>query len=146
MNRITLLLMAFLLPVFNSGAANLVADVEAMPGSLTLYPLVSHAQLELTIAGNDIYWQKNYGRGEAATFSTFNKVLPDGQYHFELIASPPYDTEAWEFARDDPELRHELEVLERAETYRQTGRFEVVQGRIVLITNPDEPADMRNYK
>ena len=77
-------------------------------------------------------------------FSTLDKTLPDGQYRFELIASPPYDKEAWEFARDDPELRHELEVLERAETYRQTGRFEVVQGRIMLITNPEESVGVRS--
>ena len=146
MNRKTFLFIALLIPALNGGAADRVADVEAMPDSLTLYPQVSYAQLELTIAGDDIYWQKKYGQGEVATFSTFNKVLPDGQYRFELIASPPYDEEAWEFAREDPELRDELEVLERAETYRQTGRFEVALGRIVLITNPDESADARNNK
>ncbi len=144
MNRRILLLITFLIPVLNVGAADRVAAVEALPDSLTLYPQVSYAQLELTIAGNDIYWQKKYGQGEAATFSTFDKILPDGQYRFELIASPPYDKEAWEFARDDPELMRELESLERAETYRQTGRFEVVQGRIVLITDPDESTDVRS--
>jgi hypothetical protein len=141
-----LLFIAFLIPALHVGATDLVAEVEALPDTITLYPKVSYAQLELTIAGNDIYWQKKYGEGEAATFSTVDEVLTDGQYRFELMASPPYDKEAWEFARDDPDLSHELEVLERAETYRQTGRFEVVQGRIVLITNPDESADVRNTK
>jgi hypothetical protein len=149
MNRKTFLFIAyivFLIPASNVAAADLVADVEALPDTITLYPQVSYAQLELTVAGNDVYWQKKYGQGEVATFSTFNKVLPDGQYRYELIASPPYDEEAWEFAREDPELRHELEVLERAGTYRQTGRIEVVQGRIELITEPDESADARSNK
>ncbi len=144
MNRRIQLLIAFLIPVFNLDAADRVADIEALPDSLTLYPQISYAQLELTIAGDDIYWQKKFGQGEAATFSTFNKVLPDDQYRFELIASPPYDKEAWELARDDPELRHELEVLERAETFRQMGRFEVVQGRIMLIKSPGESTDVRS--
>ena len=149
MNHKTFLLIAIvalLVPVLNVGAADHVAAVEVMPGSLTLYPQVPYAQLELTIAGKDVYWQKKYAQGEAATFSTSDQVLTDGQYRFELIASPPYDEEAWEFARDDPELRHDLEVIERAETYRQPGRFEVVQGRIELITDPDESADARNNK
>ena len=149
MNRKTFLSIAyivFLIPALNLTAADLVAEVEALPDTITLYPQVSYAQLELTIAGNDIYWQKKYGQGEAVTFSTSDDVLTDGQYRFELIASPPYDEEAWEFARDDPALRHELEVIERAETYRQTGRFEVVQGRIMLITDPDESADARSNK
>jgi len=128
---------AFLIPAPKVGAADLVADVEALPGAITLYPQVPYVQLELTVAGNDIYWQQTYGPGEVATFSTSDEVLTDGQYRFELIASPQYDQEAWEFARDDPELKHELEVLERAGTYRQTGRFEVVQGQIVLVTDPD---------
>ncbi len=128
---------AFLIPALNVSAADLVADVAALPDSITLYPQVPYVQLELTVAGNDIYLQQTYGPGEVATFSTFDEVLTDGQYRFELIASPQYDKEAWEFARKDPELRHDLEVLERAGTYRQTGRFEVVQGQIVLITDPD---------
>ena len=144
MNRKTFLLIAVLIPALNVGAAEHVATVEATPGSLTLYPQVAYAQLKLTIAGNAIYWQKQYGPGEAATFTTFDKALPDGQYRFELIASPPYDNKAWEFARDDPELLRELESLERAETYRETGRFEVVQGWIVLTTEPDESADERS--
>lgn len=136
----------FLTPALNVTATELVADVEVLPDSINLYPQASYAQLELTIAGNDIYWQKKYGQGEAARFSTFDKALADGQYRFELIASPPYDEETWEFARDDPELRHDLEVLERAETYRQTGRFEVVQGQIILITDEDESTDARNNR
>jgi hypothetical protein len=146
MNRKTFLFIALLIVALNLGAADRVAEVEALPDSINLYPQVSYAQLELTIAGNDIYWQKKYGQGEAATFSTFDKALADGQYRFELIASPPYDEEAWEFARDNPELRHEMEVLERATTYRQTGRFEVTQGQIMLITDPDESAETRNNK
>lgn len=63
-------------------------------------------------------------------FTTFDQALTDGQYRFELIASPQYDAQAWEFARGDPGLMRDLEAIERAETYRQTGRFEVVQGRI----------------
>jgi hypothetical protein len=137
---------AFLIPALNVNAADLVADVEALPDSITLYPQVPYVQLELTIAGNDVYWQQTYGQHEVATFSTFDQVLADGQYRFELIASPAYDEEAWEFAREDSELRHELEVLERAGTYRQTGRFEVVQGRIELITDPDESTDARSNK
>ena len=85
MNRKTFLLVALLIPALNVGAAERVATVEATPGSLTLYPQVAYAQLELTIAGNAIYWQKKYGPGEAATFTTFDKTLPDGQYRFELI-------------------------------------------------------------
>jgi hypothetical protein len=146
MYRKILLIIAFLIPALQVGATDLVAEVEALPDSINLYPQVSYAQLELTIAGNDIYWQKKYGQGEVATFSTFDKVLADGQYRFELIASPPYDEEAWEFARNDPEMRRELEVLEQAETYRQTGRFEVVQGRIMLITDEDESTDARSIK
>jgi hypothetical protein len=92
----------------------------------------------LTVAGNDINWQQTWGQGEVATFSTSDEYLADGQYRFELIASPAYDEEAWEYAREDPELKHELEVLERAGTYRQTGRFEVQQGQIVLLTDADE--------
>ncbi len=129
---------AFLIPALNISAAGLVADVAALPNAITLYPQVPYVQLELTVAGNDIYWQKTYGPGEVATFSTFDEVLADGQYRIELIASPPHDEEAWEYAREDPELKHELEVLERAGTYRQTGRFEVLQGQIVLITDADE--------
>ncbi len=146
MNPRILLFIAILIPVFNVCAADRVVDVEARRGSLTLYPQVSYAQLELTIAGNDIHWQKKYGQGEAAKFSTLDKALTDGQYRFELIASPPYDKEAGEFARNDTELMSDLEAIERAETYRQTGRFEVVQGRIVLITDPDESADVRSNK
>ena len=149
MNHKTFLLIAlvaFLVPVLNVGATDLVADVEALPDTITLYPQVSYAQLELTIAGNDTYWQKKYGQGEVAMFTTSDKALSDGQYRFELIASPPYDSEAWEFARDDLELMRDLEAIERAETYRQTGRFEVVQGRIMLIINPDESADARSNK
>ncbi len=128
----------FLTPALNVNAAGLVADVAALPDAITLYPQVPYVQLELTVAGNDVYWQKTWGQGEAATFSTSDEVLTDGQYRFELIASPPYDEEAWEYAREDPELKHELEVLERAGTYRQTGRFKVLQGQIVLMTDADE--------
>ncbi len=128
----------FLTPALNVNAAGLVADVAALPNAITLYPQVPYVQLELTVAGNDVYWQQTYGPGEAATFSTSDEVLTDGQYRFELIASPPYDEEAWEYAREDPELKHELEVLERAGTYRQTGRFKVLQGQIVLMTDADE--------
>jgi predicted HAD superfamily Cof-like phosphohydrolase len=132
-----LLFVAFLISAMNVSAADLVADVEALPDTISLYPQVPYAQLELTVAGNDVYWQKIYGPGEVATFSTMDKALPDGQYRFELIASPAYDEEAWEYAREDPALKHELDVLERAETYRQTGRFEVLQGQIVLTTDAD---------
>jgi len=128
----------FLIPALSVNAADLVADVEALPNAITLYPQVPYVQLELTVAGNDIYWQQTWGPGEVATFSTSDEALADGQYRFELIASPQYDEEAWEFAREDPELLHDLEVLERAGTYRQTGRFEVLRGQIVLITDPDE--------
>ena len=62
--------------ILNVGVADRVADVSAMPGSLTLYPQVSYAQLELTIAGKDIYWQKKYGHWEVAIFAIFKRVLP----------------------------------------------------------------------
>ncbi len=89
MNRKTFLFITyvvFLTISLNLTAADLVADVEALPDTITLYPQVSYAQLELTVAGNDIYWQKKYGQGEVATFSTSDEALTDGQYRYELIA------------------------------------------------------------
>lgn len=70
MNRRILLFIASYLPVFSVAAVDLVADVEALPGSLTLYPRVSYAQLELTIAGDGFYWKRKHGQGEDAMCST----------------------------------------------------------------------------
>ena len=138
MNRKTFLLITFinfLLPAVLATASDSIADIESRSDGLTFYPQVSYAQLQLTVAGNDTYWQQKFAEGEIATFSSFDEALPDGQYRYELIASPPYDAESWEFAKDDRKLMRDLEAIERAETYRQFSRFEVVQGQIILLAD-----------
>lgn len=141
MKRITLQLIisiAFLIPALHLGATDRIADIESRSDSISFYPQVSYAQLELTVAGGDVYWQQRYGEGEIATFSIFDEVLSDGFYRFELVASPPYDKEAWEMAKKDMALKRDLEVIERSETYKQTGRFEVVDGQIVILADGEE--------
>ncbi len=66
---------AFLIPALNVDAADLVADVAALPGAITLYPQVPYVQLELTVAGNDIYWQQTWGPGEVATLRCYRARL-----------------------------------------------------------------------
>lgn len=141
MNRkiiLSIAFVAFLISANQAVAADRVAYIETISDAINFYPEVPYAQLELTVAGDNFYWQKKYREGEIAMFSSFDEALPDGHYRYELIASPPYDKEAWELARDDRKLMRDLEVIERAETYRQFGRFEVVQGQIVLPTDPNE--------
>jgi len=62
MYRRILLSTALLMLALNVNANDIVADVEARLDAITQYPQVSYAQLELTIAGNDTYWQQRYGR------------------------------------------------------------------------------------
>ena len=137
--RVTLWAAVLALCGFGQAQANdTVADVQFTPDSIWFNPSVSYAQLELTVGGNGFYWQRKYGAGESASFSTSDAVLADGQYRYELIASPPHDEQDREASREDTEALQALEAAKRANTYRQWGRFEVVQGQLMA---PQEPED-----
>lgn len=133
-----LLISAVLVFAMNTTAANdRVGEVQALADNLIFYPEVYYQQLELTVAGDEARWQQTFGPNEIAEFSLQDQPLQDGQYRYELIASPPVDYTAREIARTDRELMKALDQLERDSTIRQIGRFEVVGGEIVLLDNAE---------
>lgn len=108
-----------------------VASVHFGVSSILFSPKVSYAELSLTVVGPGVYEQQTLQPGKSVSFS--GSVLQDGNYKYELVASPPFDQQAWEQAERDGD-QAALDALERdeqAHTYRQTGSFKVVRGQIL---------------
>lgn len=120
----------------NVSAKNPVGDVEVLFDTIQFFPEVDYQQLTLTVAGEDNRWQESFGPTEEV--SLLISDFPDGQYRYELIAAPAADQAAQELARNDMELIQKLDRLERDSTFRQTGRFEVVSGEILLIDDVED--------
>jgi len=117
-----------MLPLGGSVQANEeVADVMFGVTSVSFYPKVSYAQVLLTVAGNGVYEEQTFSPGDSITFSA---QLSDGNYKYQLIAIPDKDEEAWTAAAgNEAEERAQYEQ-EAAETFYQSGGFEVVMGVI----------------
>ncbi len=134
-----LLISTVMVFAINATAANdRVGEVEARLDTLSFYPEVYYQQLELTVAGNETRWQQTFGPNEIAEFSLPDQPLADGLYRYESLASPPVDEATREFARSDRELILALDQLEQESTFRQVGRFEVVDGEILLLKDAEE--------
>ncbi len=126
-----------LLSIYGSAAAHAndsFADVQFSPGSILFSPGVPYTRLELTIAGNGVFWQRSYDGGGGAAFSTSDAALADGHYRYELVAS-----------QQDTGDHGGIEVSEEADegsAYRQWGQFEVVQGEIVAPPEQSDDSDL----
>lgn len=115
-----------------SAADGPVGSVQIDSGALSVLPAVSYAAMQVTVSGENLYWQKIYGPGEAVSVSAAETgPLPDGDYGYEFIASPEVDVSAWEAAEDDEATQRVLEHQEQANTYRQGGSFQVVGGQMI---------------
>lgn len=113
-------------------AANRVGEVVALSDTLQLYPEVDYQQLTLTIIGDEVRWEEIFGPNEIAEFSNLVANFPDGQYLYELIASPNLDPHHGDLAESDRESTLEMERLERTNTFQQSGQF-VIEGGVLFL-------------
>ncbi len=112
-----------------------VGSLELGTNSLSIMPAVPYAELGMTISGEGVYLEEKYGPGGMA--AVYTGQLPDGQYSYEIIASPEVDEAAMEEADGDDAMERELEQQEKAQTYIQSGNFEVVGGEIQQTADPE---------
>ena len=121
------------------------AGFQLSQNRITFSPQVPFAELELTVAGAGVHWQRRSGSASSVSFTLSDADLSDGLYRYELIASPAYDEAAWEAAEGDAEALQALEAEERAQSFRLAGRFRVVDGELkTLRREEDERAEMRS--
>jgi hypothetical protein len=121
-----------------------VGSVEVGGGELFITPNVPYAELQVTVAGDGVYWQKNYSSDERASVSLSEiGIVSDGSYGYEIIAAPEVDAEAWVAAEGDEAAEQSLEAEESARTYLQQGGFQVVSGQVVVTSPRVESDDTR---
>jgi hypothetical protein len=109
-----------------------VGNVEVGVGELFITPSVPYAELQVTVAGGNVYWQKRFAPDERVNvLLTEIGVVSDGSYGYEIIAAPAIDKAAWEAAEGDEAAEQRLDAEEAASTYLQQGGFQVVSGQVV---------------
>ncbi len=118
-----------------------VGSVQLDYDSLSIMPAVSSAEMRMTISGEGVYWQKRYDPDGMISVSTSR--LPDGQYSYEIIASPEVDEAAWAEADGNEALERKLEQKEKARTYIQSGSFEIFDGAIQQTAGQDTDPSTR---
>ena len=81
------------------------APVGVQSGGSSIYLSINapYAKAQLSVAGPGVYWQHRYGPGDAVEFypGSVSGGLPDGQYNYQLVASPEYDAAAWAAVEGD---------------------------------------------
>lgn len=142
--RLAVLCVAGALMVFCGTASALdgpVGSLELGTNSLSIMPAVPYAELSMTISGEGVYLEEKYGPGGMA--AVYTGQLPDGQYSYEIIASPEVDEVAMAEADGDDAMERELEQQEKAQTYIQSGSFKVVDGEIQQAADPETDPSTR---
>lgn len=119
-----------------------VGNVQVDGDALSVTPTVSYAALQVTVAGEGVYWQKSFAYGERVSASLSEiGALPDGSYGYEVITAPEIDEEARKTADGDEAAERLLEAQEAERTYLQQGGFEIVSGQVVAGASQEESGD-----
>jgi len=129
-----------------------VGSIQLGGDSLSIMPAVPYAEMRMTISGEGVYLEEKYGPGGMA--AVYTGRLPDGQYSYEIIASPEVaspevaspevdETSMGATEGSEAPLKNTLDQEEeKARTYIQSGSFEVVGGAMQLAaskgTDPSE--------
>lgn len=103
-----------------------VGSVDVGSNSLTVNPAVPYAEMRLTVSGEGVYWEEYFAPDEFVSADT--SQLPDGQYSYEIIASPLVDEADMEKVDGNDPLNPTIDRDEKARTYIQSGSFKVVDG------------------
>ncbi len=131
---------ALLSPFGGMANADEVADVHFGISSISFYPNVDYAKASLTVAGAGIYEQQTFESGDPISFSASSE-LADGDYKYELVTMPESNEVAWAAAAGNEAEEKVLYEQESAETFYQSGGFEIVMGQIKEIERAGDATD-----